>query len=133
MYQHEHTRKWSDTIAAAAGYVLVTPEYNHGYPASLKNALDFLYHEWSGKPVGFVGYGWGGGRMAVDQLHQVVEELHMQALPRALLIPLAPTMFDDRHQIVNPDLALRSHEEGARGLVEAVVAATQPVMSAAEV
>lgn len=70
--------------------------------------------------------------MAVDQLHQVVTELHMQALPRPLLIPLIPTMFDDRHQIVNPDGALSSHEDGARELVNAVVAATQPALSAAQ-
>lgn len=131
MYRHDHTRKWSDRIAGAAGYVLVTPEYNHGYPASLKNALDYLYHEWSGKPVGFVGYGWGGGRGAVDQLSQVVKELRMQALPHALLIPLTPAMFDDRHQIVSPDQALSSHEDDARGLVDAVVAATQPAWSEA--
>ena len=56
-YAHEHTRSWSRRVAAADAFVVVTPEYNYGMPAALKNAFDFLYHEWAWKPVGFVSYG----------------------------------------------------------------------------
>ena len=71
----------------ADGYVLVTPEYNHGYPASLKNALDHVYTEWVRKPVSFVSYGGpGGGARAVEQLRQVVIELQMAPLRQQVLI-----------------------------------------------
>ena len=74
-------RRWAAKVAEGDGYVLVTPEYNHGYPASLKNALDHLFAEWGRKPVGFVSYGGpGGGLRAVEQLRQVVVELDMVLL-----------------------------------------------------
>ena len=57
VYVHEHTRAWSRRVAAADAFVVVTPEYNYGMPAALKNALDFLYDEWAWKPLGFVSYG----------------------------------------------------------------------------
>lgn len=56
-YQHAHSRAWSETIRGADAFIFVTPEYNHSFNAALKNALDFLYHEWRDKPVGLVGYG----------------------------------------------------------------------------
>src|SRR5215216_4804250 len=52
-YQHQHTKDWSDKIDNGDAYIIVTPEYNFGYPASIKNALDFLYNEWCYKPVAF--------------------------------------------------------------------------------
>jgi NAD(P)H-dependent FMN reductase len=60
-YSDPEQQRWAEQVARADGYVLVTPEYNHGYPAVLKNALDHLFAEWNGKPVGFVGYGGPGG------------------------------------------------------------------------
>ncbi len=77
-YTKEHTKKWSKLIDGFDGFVIVTPEYNHGYPASLKNALDFLYKEWLDKPVAFVSYGVTGGFRAVEQLRQVVVNLGMR-------------------------------------------------------
>ncbi len=57
---------------------MVTSEYNHGYPAALKTAIDSVKHEWRAKPVGFVSYGGlSGGLRAVEQLRQVVVEVHM--------------------------------------------------------
>src|SRR5260370_8445267 len=55
-YTHQHTKDWSATIASFDAYVFVTPEYNHGTSGALKNAIDFLYHEWVNKPPGFVAY-----------------------------------------------------------------------------
>lgn len=57
VYRHEHTRRWSAIVDEADGFVVVTPEYNYGMPATLKNALDYLGPEWAWKPVGFVSYG----------------------------------------------------------------------------
>ena len=57
--------------------MVITPEYNHGYPAVLKNALDYVYKEWNGKKIGFVGYGVIGAARAIEQLRQVAIELRM--------------------------------------------------------
>jgi NAD(P)H-dependent FMN reductase len=56
-YTHEHTKRWSALVERTDAVVFVMPEYNHGYIAPLKNAIDYLLHEWSYKPVGFVTYG----------------------------------------------------------------------------
>jgi NAD(P)H-dependent FMN reductase len=77
-YLHEHTRQWSATVAAADAIVFVIPEYNHGYNAATKNAIDFLHAEWQHKAVGFVSYGGGSsGMRAVEQLKPVVAALNM--------------------------------------------------------
>lgn len=68
---------FSARLAEADGFVVVTPEYNHSFPASLKAALDWTQHEWHAKPVGFVGYGGlAGGLRAVQQLKHIFTELH---------------------------------------------------------
>jgi NAD(P)H-dependent FMN reductase len=80
--------KWAAKVGEADGYVIVSPEYNHGYSAVLKNALDWVYSEWTKKPVGFVGYGSTGGSRAIEQLRQVVIELDMVPIREALHIPI---------------------------------------------
>ena len=71
-YTHEHTHAWSATVDAADAIVLVTSEYNYGYPAPLKNALDYLSQEWRHKALGFVSYGGiAAGTRSVQQLKQV--------------------------------------------------------------
>ena len=81
-YTRPHTRRWAETIAAFDAYVIVTPEYNHSAPGALKNAIDFLYAEWTNKAVGFVGYGSAGGARAIEQLRAVlscVQVAHVSA------------------------------------------------------
>ena len=67
-YRHEHTRKWSTLIKTFDAIVFVTPQYNWNIPAGLKNAIDYLYHEWTGKPAMVVSYGGHGGDKADDAL-----------------------------------------------------------------
>jgi NAD(P)H-dependent FMN reductase len=87
--------RWAAEVDAADGFVLVTPEYNHGYPAALKNALDLVFEPWRRKPVSFVGYGGpGGGIRAVEQLRQVVVELEMVPLRQQVAISRAYLAFD---------------------------------------
>ena len=76
-YSHDHTWVWSAKIASFDGYVFVTPEYNHGTSAALKNAIDFLYQEWTGKAAGFVAYGATMGIRAVENLRLVLAELQV--------------------------------------------------------
>jgi NAD(P)H-dependent FMN reductase len=81
-------RPWGAKIDGADGFVFVVPEYNHGYPAALKNALDHLFSEWGRKPAGFVSYGAAsGGVRAIEQLRQVVIELDMVPVRRQVAIP----------------------------------------------
>jgi NAD(P)H-dependent FMN reductase len=90
-YPNELVAQWAQKVAEADGYIFVTPEYNHGYPPSLKNALDHIYGEWSRKPVAFVGYGGAGGARAVEQLRQVTIEFDMAALRAA--VHVLPDVF----------------------------------------
>jgi NAD(P)H-dependent FMN reductase len=76
-YTQDHTRAWSAKVAGADGFVFVSPQYNWGYPAVLKNALDHLYTEWSGKPLVIVTYGGHGGGKCAEQLRQVAGGLKM--------------------------------------------------------
>jgi NAD(P)H-dependent FMN reductase len=89
VYSFDLTKQWSEMVSSADGFILVTPEYNHGYPAGVKNALDYLYKEWNDKPIGFVSYGVVSGSRAVEQLRQVVLELLMVPLHAQVLIPLS--------------------------------------------
>jgi NAD(P)H-dependent FMN reductase len=77
-YDFDHTRAWSRKISEARGFVFVTPQYNWGYPAPLKNALDHLFKEWSGKPALIVTYGGHGGSRCAAQLRQVLQGLDMK-------------------------------------------------------
>ena len=86
-YETELQRRWAAKVGAADGYVLVTAEYNHGYPPPLKNALDHVYGEWVRKPVAYVGYGGpGGGTRAVEQLRGVAVELQQVPLRSQVII-----------------------------------------------
>ena len=76
-HTHQHTKVWSAKIASFDAYVFVTPEYNHSTSGALKNAIDFLYHEWTNKAAGFVGYGGALGTRAVENLRLVMGELQV--------------------------------------------------------
>ena len=95
-YTHQHTQEWSARIERADALVFVTPEYNYGYPAAIKNAIDYLYHEWRDKAVGFVSYGGvAAGTRAVQQLKQVVTTLKMVPVVESVNIPFHTTFIHD--------------------------------------
>src|SRR4029078_4854671 len=74
-YSKDHTKRWAEKIGSFDAYVFVTPEYNHGISGALKNAIDFLFAEWTNKAAGFVSYGGAGGARAVEQLRLVLAEV----------------------------------------------------------
>lgn len=85
-YASEHARKWSATVSRFDAFIFVTPQYNWSVPASLKNAIDYLYHEWTAKPVLIVTYGSKGGNKAAAHLRQILTGLHMNTVePEGLL------------------------------------------------
>jgi NAD(P)H-dependent FMN reductase len=87
-YVHDYTKAWSRRVAGCQAFVIVTPEYNHGYPASIKNALDLVNREWWYKPVGFASYGGvSGGLRAVEQIRQIVTFLRMMPAADAFVAP----------------------------------------------
>ena len=86
-YTHPVVVRWRDKIKEADGFIICTPEYNHGYPAVLKNALDYVYLAWSRKAVAFVSWGGAGGTRCVEQLRLVTIELDMVPLRAAVHIP----------------------------------------------
>jgi NAD(P)H-dependent FMN reductase len=87
-YSRAHTKAWAAKIASFDGYVFVTPEYNHGIPGALKNAIDYLYEEWNNKAAGFVGYGSAGGVRAVEQLRLVMGELQIADVRAQVMLSL---------------------------------------------
>ncbi|MUL44384.1 NAD(P)H-dependent oxidoreductase [Mycobacterium sp. CBMA293] len=76
-YESDNVKRWSAAIDACDGFVFVTPEYNHGVPGALKNAVDSLGSEWSSKTVGFVSYGADGGVRSVEQWRQIIVNFQM--------------------------------------------------------
>ncbi len=101
-YSDERVQTWSKKVAEADGYIVVSPEYNHGYPAVLKNAFDVLYPEWNNKPIGFVSYGTIGGARVVEQLRLVAIELQMVPIQRSLHVPGPVLLAITRPQTDSP-------------------------------
>src|SRR5882757_4028498 len=86
-YEREHTKRWSAIVRASDAFAFVTPEYNYGAPPSLLNALDYLFHEWSYKPAGFVSYGGiSGGMRSVQMTKMILTSLKIVPLPESVTI-----------------------------------------------
>ena len=108
VYVHEHTRAWSARVSSYDAFVFVFPQYNWGYPAVLKNALDFLYAEWAGKVGGIVTHGTHGGGKAAIQLHTVLQGLHMNRVETDVKLSIPNHAKDERGQIIDIDGTLAS-------------------------
>ncbi|UKZ83808.1 hypothetical protein TrVFT333_011621 [Trichoderma virens FT-333] len=76
-YHYEYTRAWSALVRKYDGFIFVTPQYNWSIPASLKNALDYVFHEWRGKPAAIVTYGFRGGAKAEPHLRDILTGLRL--------------------------------------------------------
>jgi len=122
-YVHYYTKEWSKRIAACQAFVIVTPEYNHGYPASLKNALDLVNQEWWYKPVGFASYGGvSGGLRAVQQLKQVVVCLRMIPVAEGFIAPFGAAQIRDG--VFEPN---DTQVAGTKALLEELLAVGGPL------
>ncbi|MDB5970902.1 MAG: hypothetical protein JWQ90_3352 [Hydrocarboniphaga sp.] len=96
-------------IESADAFVVVTPEYNHGYPAPLKALIDSQSEAWHAKPVAFVSYGGvSGGLRAVEQLRQVFAELHAVTIRDSLSFANAREQFDKAGELLAPERAGRT-------------------------
>ncbi|WP_159767282.1 NADPH-dependent FMN reductase [Streptomyces sp. HM190] len=90
-------------LASAEAFVVLTPEYNHSYPAALKNLIDWHFHEWRAKPVALVSYGGvSGGLRATEHLRQVFAELHATTVRDTVSFHNAHGSFDDEGRLKDP-------------------------------
>jgi len=104
-YKHEHTKRWSASVAAADAYIFVTPEYNYSPPPSLVNALDYVYKEWNYKPCGFVSYGGvSGGLRVVQAVKMQITTLKMMPMVEGVMVPMAAGQIDDQDRFKSNEL-----------------------------
>jgi Predicted flavoprotein len=115
-YANDHTKKWSETIASFDGYVFCTPEYNRATSGALKNAIDFLYHEWNNKAAGFVGWGSFNGARAVENLRLIMGELQVADVRAQVGLSLF-TDFEN-FSVFKP---APHHEESVNAMLDQVV------------
>ena len=117
-YEHDHTKRWSAKVEAADAFVFVTPEYDHGTPPSLINALVYLAHEWAHKPVGFVSYGGpAGGIRAVQMVKPMLAALKMVVVLESVMAPLFMHSIDEQGVFKGSEL----QEGGATAMLDALV------------
>jgi NAD(P)H-dependent FMN reductase len=117
-YTKQHTLRWSAMVDAADAFAFVTPEYNYGMPATLKNAIDFLHVEWQYKPVGFVSYGGiSAGTRSVQMTKQIVTTLKMYPVAEAVSIPFVAQFIDDEDQVQ----ANETMEKAAHAMLDELV------------
>ncbi|MDN5923849.1 MAG: NAD(P)H-dependent oxidoreductase [Xanthomonadales bacterium] len=109
IYEKEHTRRWSASVAAADAYAFVTPEYNYNPSPAFTNALDFVYKEWNYKPCGFVSYGGvSGGLRGVQSAKLQVTTLKMMPMVEGVMVPMVASHLDDKRQFVSNELIDKS-------------------------
>ncbi|PWF41063.1 NADPH-dependent FMN reductase [Massilia glaciei] len=123
-YSQPHTKEWAEKIDGFDGFVFVTPEYNHGIPGALKNAIDFLFREWNNKAAAFVSYGSAGGVRAVESLRLCMVELMVADVRAQVQLSLA-TDFEN-YAAFKP----APHHENVGTMLDQVVAwsgALQPL------
>jgi NAD(P)H-dependent FMN reductase len=116
-YSHEHTKRWAAKIASFDGYVFVTPEYNHGMSAALKNAIDYLYAEWNNKAAGIVSYGAVGGARAAEHLRLVMGNLMVADVTKQVTLSLF-TDFENL-SVFRPD---PRHEAELHSMLDQLIA-----------
>ena len=108
LYAHAKTREWSQLVTSYDGFVFVFPQYNWGYPAVLKNAIDYLAKEWQGKPVSLVTFGGHGGSQAQVAMRLVVTGLKMRQMAVNPQISLSPS-----DSLATADYRLHTHDSEA--------------------
>jgi NAD(P)H-dependent FMN reductase len=116
-YSKQHTKHWSAKIRSFDAFVFVTPEYNHATSGALKNAIDFLYHEWVNKAAGFIGYGGASGARAVENLRLIMGELQIADVKAQVGLSLI-TDFEN-YSVFKP---AQQHEKSVNIMFDQVIA-----------
>ncbi|WP_265444786.1 NADPH-dependent FMN reductase [Flexivirga meconopsidis] len=121
-YQQEHTKRWAQLIEGSDAVVFVSPQYNGGYPASLKNAIDFLYAEWDDKPGLLITYGGRGGGMAAEALRNVFAFVKMRMVEPPVAITLGQDDYGPDGRLVDAAAVVARNEPGLAAAGSALAA-----------
>lgn len=114
-YEHEHTKRWSESVAAADAFVFVLPEYNSGTTPALVNALNYVYKEWNYKPAAFVSYGGiSGGVRAVQFTRQIFNTLKLVPIVEGVIIPMVAQQLDEEKRFRPTEI----HQNSARAMLD---------------
>ena len=120
-YVHAHTRAWSEMVKSSDAVVVITPQYNGGYPASVKNAIDFLYEEWHDKPFLVISYGSRGGPRSNAQLTDVLHYIHANPVEGGVRIVIPGNDYGPDDRLQHP----ADHVDAVR---DEIIAATKELM-----
>lgn len=117
-YPYPNVQKWSDIAVAADGFVIVTPEYNHGYPAIIKNALDWLFMEFKNKPFGFVGVSDGtfAGARSIEQLRTIIGNFSAFDIRDVIMFGKVQDIFDEQGKLLD-----ESYNKRAQTFIKALL------------
>jgi len=126
-YPYPNVQKWSGIADSADAFVFIVPEYNHGFPAVLKNALDWLYPEFERKPVGLVGVSSGilGGARAIEHTRPIIETFSMFAIRETVLFGKVQNLFDQQGKLLD-EVYLKKVD----GLIKSLVWSAQAMKAA---
>lgn len=117
-YEHEHTKQWSAKIEEADAFVFVTAEYDHGYPASLRNAIEYLVHEWAYKAAGLVSYGGiSAGTRASNDLKRDLITMKVIPLAEQVNVPMFTQFINDQDQFSANEVSLKAAEAMLKSIV----------------
>lgn len=126
-YTKQHTLDWSAKVSEADAFAFVMPEYNHGFNAPLKNALDYLHHEWAYKPAALVSYGGvSAGTRAAQMIRQVFASLKLFPPGEAVSIPFVAKLIDDEGRL-QPNEVMESSARAVLNELAALEAALRPL------
>lgn len=117
-YEHDHTKWWSAKIDEADAFIFVTAEYDYNYPAPLRNALEYLYHEWSYKAAGVVSYGGvSGGTRAFNSLKNDIATFKMVTIIESVNFPFFTKNINDQGRFEANDISLKAAEAMLKQLI----------------
>ena len=118
-YGNEKINAFAERIGKADAFIMISPEYNHGYSSAIKNAIDSVYIEWNKKPVGFLSYGSAGGARAVEQLREVAVELQMAPIRNAVHIMSPWNLVDESGNL--KEGVLNEYEKPRENMLEQLI------------
>jgi NAD(P)H-dependent FMN reductase len=123
-YVHQHTKDWSALVEASDAFIFVTPEYNYGFNAAVKNAIDYLHSEWQRKPAGIVSYGGvAAGTRATQMLKQVLTAVKIMPVPESVNIPFVAQHLDEDRRFKSSELI----DASATAMLDEVLAWAEPL------